>query len=147
MTRREVLVAICESPGWAPPEASSSLEQILRALRDERLIASRIDGWEATPQALAAYPDFIGHGDLEDSTAADRAAQPASTTGPAWNTHIQQDPLVLCPGQRIEAPVVAPDLGGSLVLNMTDSFTRRVEVQVILRVRRLPDPTQPEVEP
>jgi hypothetical protein len=63
LTKREILKAICETPGWSPPargtlDALADIDRSLHALLAEGWIVSRIDGWEATANALEAYPHF-----------------------------------------------------------------------------------------
>lgn len=67
MTKREVLLAICETPGWSPPEpVGQQMESFLLQLSQEEWITVRLDGWEATPEALDAYPAFATQLDIAD---------------------------------------------------------------------------------
>lgn len=59
MDKIETLRAICEEPGWQPPIECSSLERYLNELQREGWIIPRLDGWEASPDALSAYPHFV----------------------------------------------------------------------------------------
>lgn len=67
-SKREILMAICEVPGWVPPEDSSSVDRSLAELQAEGWIAPRLDGFEATPQALDGYPQFYSQVDIADTT-------------------------------------------------------------------------------
>lgn len=67
-TKRQVLIRICETPGWHPPEDSSSLDRFLEELVKEGWVISRLDGYEATADALDAYPRFDAQGDIADPT-------------------------------------------------------------------------------
>lgn len=58
VTKRDVLLAICEHPGWQPTEQSSTIDRWLSDLQAEGWIVPRLDGWEASPAALDSYPDF-----------------------------------------------------------------------------------------
>lgn len=58
MTKLEILRTICEMPGWQPPTESSSIERYLQELLNEGLVIPRLDGWEATAEALECYPNF-----------------------------------------------------------------------------------------
>lgn len=53
-----LLQLICEMPGWQPHEQASSIERTLQELVNGGWIAPRLDGWEATHQALECYPNF-----------------------------------------------------------------------------------------
>lgn len=57
MTKREVLLQVCENPGWEPPDVNG-IERWLDELRSEGWILPRLDGWAATPKAMDAFPDF-----------------------------------------------------------------------------------------
>jgi hypothetical protein len=143
MTKREILIAICENPGWSPPEASSSCERLLAELVAEEWIISRIDGYEASPKALTEYPVFRGTA-MEDPDVGDRPPAGKEPPGePMWTTITQDALIVLQHGQRIESQIVASDAGtpalrGSMMLEMTDTTVTRCEIQVILRIRTLP---------
>jgi hypothetical protein len=146
VTREDILKAICETPGWHPtPQAHGGVERDLAELTGFGWIFSRMDGYEATPTALALYPAF-GGGMLFDNAPKIEAIptpepEKADDGGPAWETEVQEDLIVLSGSQRIEARLGTPAVNGSIVLERRDSFARRVEVQVILRTRVLPDLT------
>jgi hypothetical protein len=78
VTKREVLLAICELPGWAPPEDSAKVEVHLAELIREGWTCPRLDGYEATQQALDAYPAFPSQADLSDPYVTTEAVSPAS---------------------------------------------------------------------
>jgi hypothetical protein len=65
-SKRQVLLAICDTPGWHPPESSASADRFLEELEREGWVISRLDGYEATPKALDAYPRFDEQGDIAD---------------------------------------------------------------------------------
>lgn len=63
-SKRQVLIGICETPGWQPPEESSSIERWVSELQREGWVLPRLDGFEATPAALDAYPYFDAQADI-----------------------------------------------------------------------------------
>jgi len=63
VTKREVLIAICEEPGWEPPNING-IERYLDELRDEGWITPRLDGWTATGRAMDEYPYFLDQSDI-----------------------------------------------------------------------------------
>lgn len=82
MTKRELLVNICENPGWSPAESSDVVDRHLSELRVDGWIADRLDGLEATPRALDAYPDFLGEGELANPDAQQQQPpQPSAVPG------------------------------------------------------------------
>jgi hypothetical protein len=88
----------------------------LRELEAEGLIVSRLDGWEATEQAL------------------DRATpQPTEPIA----SPLEPKPILLSigVGQRIEAPIEKGRVSGMVGL-LNTNYTR-VEVEVIVRVRNV----------
>ena len=66
VTKREILIAICEQPGWAPPEDGSHTERYLEELQAEGWIAPRLDGWMATAKAMDEYPYFLDQADIAE---------------------------------------------------------------------------------
>jgi hypothetical protein len=64
--KRELLLAICEQPGWIPDPDAALVDHLLAELQQEGWIFIRLDGWEATPKALDRYPDFAGQDDIAD---------------------------------------------------------------------------------
>jgi hypothetical protein len=156
---RELLLAICETPGWAPNEPSSIVERSLAELNANGWIMPRLDGWEATPAALDAYPDFRDEGDLENPNwvraARELTPPPLSESESTGVQEVGLDyRLVIGAGQRVRSPIDVSYFGGDLTGFIEleyDSLTldrrRRVEVEVRLRVRNLSHTTNPEVEP
>ena len=65
VTKRQLLLEICESPGYIPAE-SSEIDRHMVALNAEGWIISRLDGWEATARALDEYPQFFSQPDIAD---------------------------------------------------------------------------------
>lgn len=59
MTKVELLMAICETPGWNPAGSSSSESTALDQLVGEGYVVPRLDGYEATALALEHYPNFF----------------------------------------------------------------------------------------
>ena len=77
VTKREILIAICEQPGWAPPENGSHTERYLSELQAEGWITARLDGWMATAKAMDEYPYFIDQSDIaEEPPVVDREYVP-----------------------------------------------------------------------
>jgi hypothetical protein len=72
MTKREVLLQVCENPGWEPPDVNG-IERHLDELRSEGWILPRLDGWAATPRAMDAFPDFTQQADIADPTEREHA--------------------------------------------------------------------------
>lgn len=98
MTKREILLAICEAPGWQPAQpVSSSTERALGELHAEGWILPRIDGWEATPKAIDEYPDFIQ---------ADIAKAADALLPPPAEPPVPAPPLIV-PLERVECMVRA----------------------------------------
>lgn len=59
MTKRELLMEVCEHPGYPPSGATDvQTDRLLRELAREGWIAAQQDGWFATPKALLLHPDF-----------------------------------------------------------------------------------------
>lgn len=106
MTKRELLLAICELPGWQPAQpVSTSVERGLKELKDAGLILGRLDGWEATSTAIDAYPVFEGHPDLFD---ADAVAPAPPSPAPQAHPHVValfylllQDKMTIATGERL----------------------------------------------
>lgn len=65
MTKREVLIAICEQPGWEPPDING-IERFLDELRAEGWITPRLDGWTGTARAMDEYPYFLDQDDIAE---------------------------------------------------------------------------------
>jgi hypothetical protein len=77
--KRELLLAICETPGWQPPSDCASIERELSELAREGWILPRLDGWTASPRALDRYPTFTEQDDIADPSGdvcADADARP-----------------------------------------------------------------------
>jgi hypothetical protein len=77
MTKRDVLLAICETPGWQPPEESSTIDRHVQELAADGWILPRLDGWEASPKALDNYPRFDDYPAIADPEPAPPAPEPA----------------------------------------------------------------------
>lgn len=59
MTKRELLIQVCEHPGFPPSGAvDESTGELLRELANEGWIQAQQDGWFATAKALLLHPDF-----------------------------------------------------------------------------------------
>jgi len=83
-TKREILTAICENPGWAPPmPVATSVQLAIDELRAEGWIIDRLDGHEATPRALAEYPDFYVQEDIRGPHASEPKRSPPVQAYPA----------------------------------------------------------------
>jgi hypothetical protein len=65
-TKRQILIQICEIPGWQAPEDSSTIDRFLSELQNEGWVNARLGGYEATSQALDSYPQFLGQADIAD---------------------------------------------------------------------------------
>lgn len=69
-TKREILLLICETPGWQPAQpVPASVERHLNELFSRGWIHPRLDGWEATGEALDAYPRFVTDPEIADPEA------------------------------------------------------------------------------
>jgi hypothetical protein len=138
LTKREVLLAICENPGWHPPAMvnGSHMDAMLTQLKREGWILPRLDGYEATPQALNEYPHFTSQVDLldPDACAYERPVEPKG-----WYDVHCPDTMVLASGQRMDMAIEHAYLvKGGVTLEATGAMYKRVEIEVILRVRELP---------
>lgn len=51
----DLLAEICDNPGWQP---TAEQEEIARDMVEGGWIIARLDGYEATPEALECYPHF-----------------------------------------------------------------------------------------
>lgn len=145
MTKREVLMAICENPGWHPPtlENGSQMHTYLTQLNEEGWILPRLDGFEATPKALKEYPAFVVQHDIRDLNALDEAPGVRIETPPApdheWEKVVLDKTLVLQPEQTLSMPIRTNDLDGGITLTkLGNDWSGRVEVQIALRIRELP---------
>jgi hypothetical protein len=73
--KRSILIQVCEMPGWTPPSnAGLRTETALEELSIDGWLIPRLDGWEATPQALREYP--FGSGRDEAVVPADESTVP-----------------------------------------------------------------------
>lgn len=141
MTKREVLLAICENPGWHPPklENGSHMDVILTQLNREGWILPRLDGYEATPQALNEYPHFTSQVDLLDPDARANEPEPVVATTTEWVKVVLDRTLVLHSEQTVSMPIRAEDLDGGVTLTkLGNDWKRRVEIEITLRIRELP---------
>jgi hypothetical protein len=145
MTKREVLFAICENPGWHPPamEDGSHMHTMLTQLNEEGWILPRLDGFEATPKALTEYPAFASQKDIRDLNAPNAVAEPvkrgtgAETT--EWVKVVLENTMVLRAAQTVSMPIREEDLDGGITLTkLGNDWKGRIEVQVALRIRELP---------
>jgi hypothetical protein len=143
MTKREVLISICENPGWSPawPDPGSRVQEILTQLNEEGWILPRLDGYEATPKALTEYPHFASEEDLRDPEA--HASEPSGPPEPVvsteWVKVVLDRTLVLHPEQTVSMPIREHDLDGGITLTkLGNDWTTRVEIQIALRIRELP---------
>lgn len=66
MTKREVLIEICENPGWEPPHHGNGVERHIDELQHEGWIITRLDGFTATSKALEGYPYFAEQADIAE---------------------------------------------------------------------------------
>lgn len=151
MTKRQILMAVCENPGWYPPSAvevddQQGAEQHLRVLLAEGWITHRLDGYEALPLALEHYPDFEGKGDLEDPEL-ERKRRDRHITQPSpeesdqdW---IEIPTTSIAGGQKIETAIDLGPIRGSVLLTHNGPLTHRSQVDVRVRVRNF----DLEVEP
>lgn len=131
LTKRDVLVGICEQPGWSPPGESSQIERWLSELQNDGLIVTRIDGWEATHIALDAYPRFEKWPEVADLTVA--ASQPRPRRAEAEGDG-RTFRIALSSHQRVEQAVTIDEhLKGSVVF--VNSAHRDMEIEVKVAVR------------
>lgn len=140
MTKRDILLAICENPGWHPPatENGSRTHTLLAALNEEGWILPRLDGYEATPKALTEYPVFPTQEDLIDPDAAPEAPRLSSATGD-WYDLRCPDTMTMVTGQRMDMAIEQAFLvRGGITLEAIQSRRTRVEIEIILRVRERP---------
>lgn len=138
-TKRDIIMAICENPGWSPPwpDPGSFVQTALQQLVSEGWIVPRLDGYEATPQALAEYPAFTHQDDIRDPEATTVLAVPDEPGG--WHDVSCPDTMTLTTGQRMDMAIEHTYLvKGGITLEATASRRRRVEIEVILRYRELP---------
>lgn len=66
MTKREVLIEICENPGWEPPNQGNGTERFLDELKAEGWIQPSLSGFHATTKAMDGYPYFIEQADIAE---------------------------------------------------------------------------------
>lgn len=66
MTKREVLIAIVEQPGWQPPDSSAVQLAVQELAQAGWVLTRQRGGWEATPKAIDAYPTFYDDPELRD---------------------------------------------------------------------------------
>jgi hypothetical protein len=138
-TKRDIIMAICENPGWHPPmgDMGSYVETALQQLTTEGWIIPRLDGYEATPQALAEYPAFNHQDDIKDPQATQ--VMRAVHDPRAWHEARSPDPMILTTGQRMDMPIEHTYLvKGGITLEALGSTRRRMEIEVVLRYRELP---------
>ncbi len=114
MTKRAILIAICENPGWQPTQPiASHVETGLSELRDEGWIVPRLDGWEATGAALHAYPQFSTQLDIADPEATMRIAP-------------SDAPTVAGPGHDVVAIVKLEGKGYEVEQDKTGRYHTRI---------------------
>lgn len=75
MTKRDVLLQICENPGWEPPNQGNGTERFVDELKVEGWIQSRLDGFHATAKAMDGYPAFAEQADIAEEERPEPAAQ------------------------------------------------------------------------
>lgn len=152
MTKRELLIAICENPGWAPDgllSLGSSEERALSELITERWIENRLDGYEATPHALVEFPDFPSQEDIRDPEWKPADHMVHNRVEPERGVHEVglRHSLVLGNAQQISSPIdvsfgsagAGNTLKGGITLELAGvDPNQRVEVEVRLRVRHVP---------
>lgn len=66
MTKRELLLRVCEQPGFVLPDSSALLQAAEELNREGWVSWSGMgeEGLEATSRALDAYPDFASQSDI-----------------------------------------------------------------------------------
>lgn len=148
MTKKEILIAICEVPGWAPTHESSSIETTLRELHDEGWIIPRLDGWEATTTALEHYPHF----EVDEVTGAlftvsvpsrDEQGRPEYEVPPAeekkWEHEVTLHSLIVGPHQEVRSPIEIPSwTKGLLAVSNVRPDAQAIEVEFTAKLRRVP---------
>jgi hypothetical protein len=113
MTKRSILVAICENPGWQPQQpVGQQVETFLNQLLDEGWITPRLDGWEATPQAIDEYPQFATQLDIADPEATMRGVPATGSTQVAGLAQPEEPP-----SEQVVAVVTLDGLGYQVRLN------------------------------
>jgi hypothetical protein len=124
MTKRELLISICENPGWHPIAHDASIERWLRELIEEGWIVPRLDGYEASARALTNFPDFVAQEEI---------AAPVSTTSvDPWTPEVVTlMPMRLQPGQQLVSPIEG-EVGGQIAL--VNHMMRAVDVTVTLNI-------------
>lgn len=139
MTKREILVAICDSPGWQPPaDAPPSMTQAIDQLAIEGWIGARKPhGYEATDQALDAYPVFEGQKDIRDrSQGLVIPPAPAQDGRPAHpGNEVTLPSLFIRNEQRAETKFHVGTVQGTVVVANEQSLSPLVEVVVTVNVK------------
>lgn len=133
-SKRDVLLAICETPGWQPPADIISVADHLDQLFTEGWIAARQPhGYEATPKALDAYPRFAGQDDIADPDATSPATKFEAGSNPSQELKLPS--LFIRNEQRTEAKFHVGTVQGTVVISNEQSQSPLVEVTLTVNVK------------
>lgn len=132
MTKREVLIAICENPGWQPSEPGPALCVALDQLVSEGWVVQRLDnGYEVTDKALDEYPTFESQEDIANPESI-RAIKDESGEKFDASQEKALPSIVIRDRQRVEAHIDFGVIQGTVVISNECKHPDRREVTITI---------------